>query len=364
MKVAARFKASPHGTLHLERTGEARFLRFPGHRLRIPQEGMREKLERFSRQMLFGTLVFLVVGLVLAGFVAHRVSTPLRELSKAARQVGEGALGTRAPVPASGGEVAQAIAAFNQMSEQLAVLDAKTRKLRAHQHLGEIGEIARGLAHTLRNPLNALGLSVEELAARASAEDTAEEPENPAHDLAETARRQIRRIDRSIRSFLALASQGGGAMSPVHMASLVQDVALEALQDAQGKVRLDLDGMETPRCLNAVEPELRAVVQALLVNAIEASPHGGVVGVRLTEIAGERLLLEIEDEGPGLSEEVRSRLFTPHLTTKANGSGMGLFLAHRIATNRYAGSLELLDRPGGGTRVVLEIGGRAEGVEA
>ena len=54
--------------------------------------------------------------------------------------------------------------------------------------------------------------------------------------------------------------------------------------------------------------------------------------------------MEIEDEGEGLAEEIRRRLFTPHLSTKANGSGMGLFLAHRIATNRYGGSLELIDR--------------------
>jgi signal transduction histidine kinase len=357
VEVKAEFDPSSHRMLHIEHKGESRFLSLPGHRLPIPQEGMRERLKIFSRQMLFGTLAFLVAGLLLAGLVAHRVSAPLRQLSAAAHQVGEGALGTRAPVPTSGGEVAQTITAFNQMSERLAILDAKTRELHINQHLGEIGEIARGLAHTLRNPLNALGLSVEELATRACAE----EPDNPAHGLAESARRQIRRIDHSIRSFLALASQGGGATGPVQLTSLVQDVALEAIQDSQGQVRLQLDGMETVHTLNAVEPELRAVVQALLVNAIEASPQGAVVTVRLTQRAGERLLLEIEDDGPGLSEAVRSRLFTPHLTTKANGSGMGLFLAHRIATNRYSGSLELHDRANGGTRAVLEIGERIGG---
>ena len=351
--------SSPHLNLHVEHQGGARFLSLPGRqRLPIPQEGMRTKLEQFSRTLLLGTLAFLVVGLVLAGFVADRVSAPLRQLSEAANKVGEGALGTQSPVPRSGGEVAQAVHSFNQMSQQLAALDAKTRELQDRQHLGEIGEIARGLAHTLRNPLNALGLSVEELANRAA---TPVSDEESTQGLAESARRQIRRIDHSIRSFLVLASQGGGAVDDVDVAALVQDVALEALQDAAGRVRLHLEGVEEPLGLRAVAPELRAVVQALLVNAVEASPEGGEVRVTLAsdEEAGEpRLHLCIEDQGPGLPAEVREKLFTPHLTTKANGSGMGLFLAHRIATGRYGGRLEILKASSGGARAQLVLGAR------
>jgi nitrogen-specific signal transduction histidine kinase len=72
--------------------------------------------------------------------------------------------------------------------------------------------------------------------------------------------------------------------------------------------------------------------------------------------------LEVDDEGPGLPPEIRQRLFTPHLSTKANGSGMGLFLAHRIAGNRYGGRLELLDLEPTGTRAVLELRDRVDGL--
>jgi len=318
------------------------------HYIPIPQ-GFRDRLERFSQRLLLGSLGLLGVGLLLAALVAHRVSVPLRRLSGAASRVGQGELGTQVAV-AAGGEVGQAITAFNRMSRQLAELDAKARALSARQHLGEIGEIARGLAHTLRNPLNALGLSVEELATKAA---------SGGQELADAARRQIRRIDHSIRSFLALASQGSGAMSEVAVAELVQDVALEALQDARGRVRLDLDVAPELRPLAAVEPELRAVLQALVVNAVEASPEGGTVGIRVRPEA-QRLRVEIVDQGPGLAPEIRERLFTPHLSTKADGSGMGLFLAHRIATTRYGGTLEIVDEAGGGTRAVLELGPRSQ----
>ena len=71
-------------------------------RFQIPQQGMREKLYRFSRRLVFGSAGFLALGLMLAGVVAHRVTTPLRRLSRAAREVGDGALGTTVPVGADG----------------------------------------------------------------------------------------------------------------------------------------------------------------------------------------------------------------------------------------------------------------------
>ena len=67
--------------------------------------------------------------------------------------------------------------------------------------------------------------------------------------------------------------------------------------------------------------------------------------------------VEVSDQGPGLAPEVRERLFTPHVSTKEQGAGMGLFLARRIAQNRYGGTLELLDRDGGGTLARLQLTG-------
>ena len=345
-----------HIKLHIEHRDDARYLFVGGpsleHRVRIP-EGFRHQLERLSRRLMLGSAGFLALGLTLAAVLAHGVTTPLRRLSEAARRLGDGALGTRVQVPASG-EVGEAVTAFNHMSSRLEELDRRHRELSARKHLGEIGEISRGLAHTLRNPLNALGLSVEELAAGGG---------EGAGELAESARRQIRRIDSSLRSFLALASQSGGVHTEVDLGELVEDVALEALQDCRGKARLDLVPATDLPGLTAARPELRAVLQALVVNAIEASPVGGRVAIRVTAPAAGRWRLTIDDQGPGLPSAVRSRLFTPHLSTKANGSGMGLFLAHRIATGRYGGCLEFRDLEDddgrvAGTRAVLEIGER------
>lgn len=325
-------------------------------RIPIPHRSTSEVVERFANRLLLGTFGILAVGLVLAGTVAHRVTAPLSSLAAAARQVGAGSLGMQVPVTASG-EVGTAIQAFNRMSSHLQELDADARRLRARQHLGELGEVARGLAHSLRNPLNALGLSVDELS-----QGPAEE-ELRLH-LGEAARRQIRRMDGAIRSFLALASGGAGSPEPVALEPLLQDVALEVLQDAGGKVRVEVAADPELPELPAVAPELRAVLQALVVNAAEASPQGGTVEIHAVASGPGRLRVEIADRGPGVPPAVRQRLFTPHVSTKPHGSGMGLYLAHRIATTRYAGNLELQERPGGGTCAVLELAPRLGNGEA
>ncbi|MCG8459789.1 MAG: HAMP domain-containing histidine kinase, partial [Holophagales bacterium] len=341
-----------------------------------------------------------------AAVVAHRESAPLRRLASAASEVGEGSLGIQVPATSGDVEIRHTLTAFNRMSERLAELDAEHRRLQSRRHLSEIADIARGLAHSLRNPLNALGLSVEELAAprpdRIGDEGRQEQ-------LADAARRQIRRLDHGIRSFLLLASPSDGdglEVVRLDVAELVRDVALEALQERSDGTRVEiqigsrpaeLDGPGQAAAppafhLDGVAPELRAVIQALVVNALEASPEGTTVRVVLETVDDpglgpesetahvprshhqvngswpeapqqRRLRLEVLDRGPGLDSAVRERLFTPHLSTKPSGSGMGLFLAHRIATYCYTGSLELLDREGGGTRARLLLGPRVGALE-
>lgn len=327
----------------------------------IPRLGLEEKLADFQRRTLAGSLLLLLAGLLAAAYLAHRVSAPLQRLARAAAVVGEGDWGVAVDERAGASELRQALGAFNRMSARLRELSQQNRRLTQERHLGEIGEIARGLAHSLRNPLHALGLSVDEIAAGAAARAAPSPPGEPPGEeaaLAAAARRQIRRLDRAIRSFLVFASQGDVRPHRVDLAALAEDVALEALQDQHQGIKIEVlapSGLE----IEAVEQELRAMVQALVVNAVEASPAGERVVVRVGHGGEGRLWLEALDRGAGVAAEVRGRLFTPHVTTKANGSGMGLFLAQRLAASRYEGGIELSPRDGGGTCARLEIGSRS-----
>ncbi len=318
--------------------------------IEISSEALRAGFDGLTRRLLLGTLGILALGLVLGAGAAHKMLLPLTELAAAAEEISKGRLG-RQVSSRGGGEVQTAIDAFNAMSRRLRRHRRERRAWQESRHLSELGEVARSLAHTIRNPLNTLGLGLEELAALGDRHDPA------AQALARSARRQIRRIDQWIRSFLALASGGGQLSGPVDAAGLVRDIVLEFVQESEARIEIREADFESLPPLTGVEAELRGMIQALVANAVEAV--SGDQGVRIGARRREgRILLEVADDGPGLSEEVRRRLFRPHVTTKPRGAGMGLYLTHRLARLRYGGGLELSPGPGGGTVAVLTLGER------
>ncbi|MBI2837388.1 MAG: HAMP domain-containing histidine kinase [Acidobacteria bacterium] len=313
----------------------------------IPKSRIEQRVTSFSRKLIGGTLGLLSFGLLMSALIAHKVTAPLRNLRRAAQQLERGELGVQA-TGASASEVGETVQAFNRMSKQLQHLEGEARKLQDERHLGELSEVARGLAHALRNPLNTVGLAVEELGRRAT--DTGSE------ELVATARSEISRIDSSLRSFLALSSTGReAATASVSMIALCRDVVLEALQNSRGRVSIELD--ESPGddpTIRAVSTEVRAAIQAVILNAVEATNDGGSVRVSLESDEG-TVRVRVEDEGAGLPANVRAKLFQPHVTTKANGCGMGLYLAERIVSGRYGGRVTIADRSPRGTRAVIEL---------
>jgi signal transduction histidine kinase len=300
----------------------------------------------FQVDMLLGSLAILLAGLVATAFVAHRLSAPLQSLGRAAEAIGAGRFGAQAQ-PAGEPRFDAAIAAFNAMSLRLQALEAEAREAQERTHLTELGEIARGIAHSLRNPLHALGLSLTELVQpAASAEQRAE--------LATTCQLQIERIDRTLRSFLSLSAARAEPPAPIDLADVVQDVIMEAAQTAAGRVQIECDLGDHRPLIRGIGAELRTALHVLVLNAVEASPAGGTVAVRV-QAEGDHVCVTVEDDGPGLPASVRARLFQPHVTTKAQGAGLGLFLAERIARRRYRGSLELEERRGLGLCAVLTL---------
>jgi signal transduction histidine kinase len=276
----------------------------------------------------------LMVGLVGSGLLASRLSRPLRHLANGAEAVGRGELGVQVPETAAG-EIGDLQRSFNRMSRRLAELEAEKELWRQREHLAQLGDLSRGLAHTLRNPLNALGLAVEELA-----------DDRPTRSgLVTTARNQIRRIDRWLRSFLALGAGDAAESVEVDLRELARDVALEAIQEG---ARIELDVQQTPLPVRVVPTAVRAAIANLVENAADASPAGASIEMMIRR-DGDDALVSVADRGSGLPDEVRRRLYAPHVTTKVGGSGMGLFLARQLVAEMNRGRLEVQDRVGGGT---------------
>lgn len=336
-------------TLHFTLDDDNRALLLGDHlqRINIPRDGVQTVLQRYSRQMWLLLGLLLVVGLLAAAWAANRLSKPLLQLKLAARQVGAGQWGHQVNEHGAP-EVVATIRDFNRMSSQLEKLSEDAERLRARKHLHELGEVARGLAHSLRNPLNVIGLTIDRLAAND------DKPESKA-ELASAARLQIQRIDRSLRSFLVLAGTAADH-TDVDLRSVVSDIFLEVSQgDTCATMQLTAGESVYVR---GVEAELRAAIQAVVVNAVEADPSGQVE-VTVCADAGQATVVVL-DRGPGFPEAIKGRLFEPHRTTKAHGSGMGLFITQRIVCHRYNGDIQISDRAGGGSKVSMSFQAREQ----
>jgi signal transduction histidine kinase len=284
--------------------------------------------------------VLLVFGLVGAGVLANRVTRPLRGLAEGAEAVGRGELGVQVPVTAAG-EVGELQRSFNTMSARLAELEAQRDRWREREHLAQLGDLSRGLAHTVRNPLNTLGLAVEELATGSEGRE----------DLVLTARSQIRRIDQWLRSFLALGAEDAAEPTREDLGDLTRAAVFEAVQQGRA-VAIRIADEDIP--ITVVTTAVRSALANLLENAADVTPAGETVDVEVRR-EGAFGVVAIRDRGPGLPPEVRERLFEPHVTTKVGGSGMGLFLARQLVVGMHGGTLEMDDLPDGGTIAVVKL---------
>jgi signal transduction histidine kinase len=310
------------------------------HRIPIPVSPTVERVHETMREGAAMGGMLLIFGLAASALLSRRLTRPLRSLAEGAEALGRGDLGFQVPVSASG-EVGDLQRAFNTMSARLAELEAEREMWQEREHLAQLGDLSRGLAHTLRNPLHTLGLAVEELATG----------EQERQDLVVTSRAQIRRIDRWLRSFLALGAEEVAEPEVTDLGGLVRAVALESVQQG-AEVRVE--GGEGEMRVRVVPGAVRAALANLIENATEVSPEGEPVLVTIT-VEGLETVVRVVDVGPGLPEDVRERLFSPHVTTKVGGSGMGLFLARQLVVGMHGGSLEIVDGAEAGTIATMRL---------
>jgi signal transduction histidine kinase len=310
------------------------------HRVPIPVSPAVHGVRETMREGAAIGAVLLVAGLFASAFLSRRLTQPLRSLADGAEALGRGDLGIQVPESASG-EVGDLQRAFNGMSARLAELEAERELWQEREHLAQLGDLSRGLAHTLRNPLHTLGLAVEELASGG----------DERQDLVATSRSQIRRIDRWLRSFLALGAEEVAEPEIADLGALVRGVALESVQQGSD---VQVEGGDDGLMVRVVPGAVRAALGNLVENATEVSPEGEPVEVTIV-VEGNEAAVRIVDGGPGLPDSVRERLFSPHVSTKVGGSGMGLFLARQLIVGMHGGTLEIVDGENGGTVATMRL---------
>ncbi len=220
--------------------------------IEIPTSPTMDIFHTTLQTSLMAAGLLLVVGLAASAVVSRRLARPLQDLARRAEELGSGGVGLRVPVTTTG-EVGELEAAFDRMSVRLGQLETEREEWRRREHLAQLGDLSRGLAHTVRNPLHTLGLAIEELAGEG--EDSR----------VTTARTEIRRIDRWIRSFLALGAGDAASAQRCDLVELVQESLLEAAREG---IDLRLQAPETSLIVEVVPTGLRAALGNLVENAV------------------------------------------------------------------------------------------------
>ncbi|MBS2029487.1 MAG: HAMP domain-containing protein [Deltaproteobacteria bacterium] len=313
-------------------------------RLRLSAEGLYA-----AEQQLFGSvatlaLLALAIAALLGTVLALRVTRPVDALALGAQALARGELGHRVEVQASG-EVGDLVRTFNAMAGDL---QNATERAALAERIAAWQEVARRLAHEVKNPLTPIRMSVETLQ-QAFAKKRPDFPEI-FDESSKAIVEEVDRLKRIIDEFSRFARLPRPNLDKIDINDLVTQVL--ALY-AGSKMQLDREAGAIP-AVRADRDQLTQVLVNLLQNAEQAMPEGGRCTVRTGLLPSGEVALEVADGGPGIAEADRNKVFEPYFTTKSGGSGLGLAIVQRIVSE-HGGRIEVGASSHGGAsfKVVL-----------
>jgi signal transduction histidine kinase len=313
---------------------------------------------------LIATLAVFAMGMLFSLYLAWSFSRPLAELTEAAQRVAAGDLGVQVK-PTGADEIASLSRTFNEMVERL----REKRQIEERLHFAErstaLGRLASGVAHEIRNPLNLINLSIDHMRQRLGPA----EPERRADfdRILENMKSEISRLNRLVGDFLSFGKPMRLDPRPCAVAEVLRDVASLVEHKARDQsIAISLVAEEgLPRIV--ADPELlKTCFLNLMINAVDAMPQGGLLGLVVRRLRGDGLdeiEIEVKDNGQGMTgEEIRSA-FEPYFSTKDTGLGLGLALTQKIVSD-HGGNIFIESEPGAGTSVRLRLPVRASALPA
>jgi len=293
----------------------------------------------------------IVLAILLSSWVAARVTRPVERLAHAAQEVAAGNWDVRVEVTGAD-ELGQLADSFNRMTTEL--LGQRERLMQA-ERVAAWRELARRLAHELKNPLFPLQLTMENLVR--ARQQGPEQFEEVFRESARTLLAEIANLKGIIARFSEFSKMPQPQLQPVQLNEVVRGVCqlfqaqLEAPGRAKIKCEVELDPHLKPIAADA--ELLHRAISNLVLNAMDAMPQGGTLTLRTRNEDG-RPLIEVEDTGAGMTAEERERIFTPYYTSKVGGTGLGLAIVQSVVSD-HGGRVLVQSEVGRGTTFVIEL---------
>ena len=277
------------------------------------------------------------------------MTRPVEKLAEAARRVAVGDLAAKVDVD-SRDELGELASAFNRMTEDL--LQQKERTLQA-ERVAAWRELARRLAHELKNPLFPLQVTVENLI-RAK-EKAPELFEEVFREGTSTLLAEVNNLKTIIGRFSEFAKMPQPQLKPTQLNEVVTSVLRVFQAQLQQKSQITVRAELEPQLpVISADPDLlHRALSNLVLNAIDALPQGGEITVK-TQSLSDRFELSVSDTGSGLTEEECARLFTPYYTTKPHGTGLGLAIVQSVVSD-HGGKISVESTKEKGTTFRVEL---------
>jgi signal transduction histidine kinase len=311
------------------------------------QREIEREIEDLDRGVQLGAVVFLLLGAAVGYWLAERIAEPVERLTRASRRIASGELSARVFVRTAD-ELQRLVESFNSMAVEL---ERQRSQLEHTNRLEAWAEMARQVAHDIKNPLTPIQLSAEHL--RRVHHDRGEPLSPVLERCVDTILSQVRLLRRISAEFSSFATTPTLRPEPCDPAEIVTEVAHHYQTGLPGHVRFRV----------AVEPGLpELVIDRMLIaraitnlieNALQAMPRGGEV-VLSAGVQDGAVTVTVSDTGVGMDASALDRAFDPSFSTKTTGTGLGLPIARRNV-ELHGGSVAVTSVPGQGTTVLIRL---------
>jgi len=316
--------------------------------MRLDLNPQTEVIRAFQNRYLFTITLVFILTLCLLVYLIARALRPIRDLSESCAEIAKGNL-QHVSTSGTTAEFVTLETTFNSMVDSLKEKEVVESKLRQSQRLSAIGNLAAGIAHDVRNPLNAIKL----LSSHALDLLDATENEQTTKQI-KTIRTEVDRLEDIVSGFLSLAKEEELSFEATSIDTILGECLRLMKKDAETRgINLvsELRAGDVPLMLDTAKMS-RAILN-VLINALEACPEGGRVRL-FSRTSGDSCEVEIRDDGPGMSDEVLDRIFDPYYTTKAMGTGLGLSITRGII-EEHRGSITISSSPGAGSQALITL---------
>jgi len=313
-----------------------------------------EDFEKLSKQMLYKriiiTLLILSLGIILSIYISHSYTKPINSLINSVKEI---ANGESPQIPENArGELGELAISLQDMIERLNERKKLERELKNLQQQAMLGQLASGIAHEVRNPINLISLTIDYLNSIDLFSQTISAEDIKMHF--NRIKEEIVRINHIISNFFELGKDLKLNKVNIRSDVLINEViSLVEPKFRSHKINIERDFEIPPPLVNVDIDKMKSCFLNIILNSIEAMPNGGELIIKIYS-SDNRVSFEFTDSGLGISQENMFHIFDPFFTTKRHGIGLGLAIAKKIV-EAHSGDIKVDSTVGKGTKITILI---------